>query len=134
MATSLSTPHGPRWPGAPSPRAIRRIRSSNDPFLFDHFHVHDDDVVLAGSELATNALVHTGSGFIVTVHETGPSASRCKTRTRRDPQPEAGADPEGSTGRGLRIVDALARRWGTEPLATGKVVWAEFRLRSGGSP
>ena len=32
-------------------------------------------------------------------------------------------------GRGLRIVEALAERWGSDPLDAGKVVWAELPCR-----
>jgi hypothetical protein len=35
-----------------------------------------------------------------------------------------GPDAEG--GRGLLIVSALARSWGTEPLSAGKCVWFEL--------
>ena len=33
--------------------------------------------------------------------------------------------PEAESGRGLRIVAALARRWGTDPCEAGKTVWFE---------
>jgi anti-sigma regulatory factor (Ser/Thr protein kinase) len=35
-------------------------------------------------------------------------------------------------GRGLHVVDALARRWGVDAHARGKVVWAELALANGG--
>lgn len=87
-----------------------------------------EDVVLATSELATNALLHARSEFAVTV------SSRDRT-VRLEVDDGSASDlhhgpvaaPEASTGRGLIIVHALAHRWGSEPLATGKVVWAEFR-------
>ncbi|MEU2539379.1 ATP-binding protein [Streptomyces iakyrus] len=37
--------------------------------------------------------------------------------------------PEGESGRGLLLVDALAERWGsTARSPVGKTVWAELRL------
>ena len=33
-----------------------------------------------------------------------------------------------TTGRGLRILDDLAVRWGTRPTDAGKVVWFDFDL------
>lgn len=35
-------------------------------------------------------------------------------------------DPWASGGRGLMLVEALADRWGYEPLPHGKVVWFEL--------
>lgn len=37
-------------------------------------------------------------------------------------------DPTESN-RGLRIIDALAQRWGIESTETGKTIWAEFLLQ-----
>jgi anti-sigma regulatory factor (Ser/Thr protein kinase) len=36
------------------------------------------------------------------------------------------ADPDATSGRGLRIVQALACRWGFEPEGRGQCVWAEL--------
>ena len=67
-------------------------------------------MVLAASELVTNALVQR-SGFIVTVSSRDRTVRlEVQDADPNGPQPEAGADPGGSTGRGLRIVDALAHR------------------------
>jgi PAS domain S-box-containing protein len=38
----------------------------------------------------------------------------------------AGPDSSAETGRGLVLVDALAKRWGARPTADGKVVWVEL--------
>lgn len=32
---------------------------------------------------------------------------------------------EDESGRGMLIIETLSHRWGWEPLATGKVVWAD---------
>ncbi|UYQ63662.1 ATP-binding protein [Streptomyces peucetius] len=87
------------------------------------------DVTLCVSELAANALVHgvpPGRGYLlrmwlyeqgcalrVEVHDSGYG----RPRVRR---------PEGESGRGLLLVDALADRWGVGPREPGKVVWCEF--------
>ncbi|MDQ1007302.1 hypothetical protein QFZ82_001787 [Streptomyces sp. V4I23] len=39
-----------------------------------------------------------------------------------------GARPEEEAGRGLRVVSALAREWGTSRTARGKTVWCELSL------
>jgi hypothetical protein len=34
--------------------------------------------------------------------------------------------PVAISGRGLRLITALTRRWGTDVVGDGKVVWAEL--------
>jgi anti-sigma regulatory factor (Ser/Thr protein kinase) len=89
------------------------------------------DVTLLASELATNAIRHTASGmdgtFSVCVHiqdsqiraevhdlgcDTAPSV-------RRTGSPE-------ESGAGLRLVDAIADRWGFYGGPRGRVVWFEM--------
>lgn len=83
------------------------------------------DVELLVSELVTNAVlharsasrvtvVHTDSTLRITVSDTSPTRPRM-----RDYGPGA------VTGRGLLLVDRIARRWGVEPSSTGKSVWFE---------
>jgi hypothetical protein len=36
--------------------------------------------------------------------------------------------PRDARGRGLQVVEGLARRWGVDPVPGGKRVWAEFEL------
>ena len=36
------------------------------------------------------------------------------------------ATPDASGGRGVHIVEELARTWGWDPVTTGKIVWAEL--------
>jgi len=92
-----------------------------------------DEAVLVVSELATNAVLHSGcqpgEEFEV-VAELMPACLRIvvtdpghsgDTPRRRDP-------PLGSAGGlGLRVVDKLARRWGSEQRGTTRV-WAELAL------
>lgn len=82
-----------------------------------------DDAVLVVSELTTNALLHgseptelrlaSGSdGLRVEVHD----GSRLQPRTHH-------FGLTSTTGRGLRLVAAVASDWGTEASADGKKVW-----------
>ena len=81
-------------------------------------------VELLVSELATNCIRHTDSAFELTIIQSGYGIRVEATDydagkpTMRSPEP---TDP---SGRGLRIVDALADAWGVEHRsAQGKTVW-----------
>jgi anti-sigma regulatory factor (Ser/Thr protein kinase) len=86
-----------------------------------------DDVSLCVSELATNALVHgvpPGRGFLLRVRYDG-AVLRVEVHDSGSGWPCL-AEGAGEGGRGLRIVDALADKWGVGHRDPGKVVWAEF--------
>jgi anti-sigma regulatory factor (Ser/Thr protein kinase) len=77
------------------------------------------------SELTTNALRHAAGPFEVRVRaeprvrvEVRDSSTRLPTVRDLDATEES--------GRGLHIVGELARAWGTEERADGKVVWFEL--------
>jgi hypothetical protein len=85
-----------------------------------------DDAVLVAGELATNAVRHAESAFVV-----GLSRRRDAVRivvTDRSPAPPRRREPAALEpgGRGLRIVEDVSRRWGSEPVPGGKLVWAEL--------
>jgi hypothetical protein len=85
-----------------------------------------DDASIVVTELATNAVLHARSEFIVSLsfqHDT----LRVSVRDASSALP-AMQDPthHSISGRGLVLVSAVAQRWGTELLADGKVVWAEL--------
>lgn len=95
-----------------------------------------DEVALVASELVVNAVRHAGSaggcefGVRWTVHPDAvivvvedPSTELPVPRT-----PAAGA----TSGRGLRIVEALTTDWGYELTPVGKRVWAKIALRAAG--
>ncbi|GAA3161900.1 hypothetical protein GCM10010466_61110 [Planomonospora alba] len=94
-----------------------------------------EQAVLLTSELATNAVQHTGSGadgfFEVSVYLVGGSlrvevadagGTAGAPRVRR-PDPDAEQLPG---GRGLAIVELCAARWGQSGDASGRVVWFEL--------
>jgi len=90
-----------------------------------------ETVTLLTSELVTNAIVHAGSEVDVVVRLTG-EAARVEVTDRSDALPalRTAAEEEGS-GRGLALVEALARRWGTRHLVSGgKTVWFEITRAS----
>jgi anti-sigma regulatory factor (Ser/Thr protein kinase) len=88
-----------------------------------------DDAVLVASELVGNAVRHTTGGpdcltitvdgdqIVVSVHDPEPDDGRVHLS-------ETAADPLAESGRGLWLVQTLARRWYVETTAVGKAVVA----------
>lgn len=93
-----------------------------------------DDAMLLVSELVTNAIRYTRSGAgdgVVTltlldlghamryeVTDEGGAATR--------PEPSGAVPFYSENGRGLRLVDALADTWDTEPCGAGIRTWFEL--------
>jgi serine/threonine-protein kinase RsbW len=81
-------------------------------------------VELMVSELATNCIRHTDSGFDLTIIRSGPEIRveatdhAGGTPTMRSPKP---TEP---SGRGLKIIDMLSAGWGVQSASgMGKTVW-----------
>ena len=114
---SLEAPHGARQ------FVVEVLRERGDIELIG-------DASLIVSELATNTVVHGCCRFEVAVQfdpgtvTLSVSDSSAALPAIRDPSP---ADPH---GRGLLVVDALARRWGWVQTRAGKRVWAELTSAS----
>ena len=91
-----------------------------------------DDLVLATSEVVTNALVHAATAIQlrVRVSDTGLRVEVADGSphlpVRRDHSRGAG------TGRGLHLVGEVTDDWGACPEPTGKFVWFEKRFRGDG--
>src|SRR5437868_15044240 len=70
---------------------------------------------LLTSELATNAILHARTDFVVAVSRRG-DAVRVAVRDEDPSLPDLQRPMlDGETGRGLVTVDALADAWGIEP-------------------
>ena len=99
-----------------------------------------DDAVLCLSEALTNAVLHARPARPVTVTiRRGPGRLRFEIadadRAMCVPEPRypAGAGPApqdqlAECGRGLRVIDALAARWGVAADDAGKRVWFEHDI------
>jgi anti-sigma regulatory factor (Ser/Thr protein kinase) len=96
-----------------------------------------DAVALIATELASNSVQHAASGFAIRVEQL-PHQIRIEVEDDGEGQPVVGSPGPGDTsGRGLRIVDALADVWGVIPKeqTVGKTVWVTISLgRADGSP
>jgi anti-sigma regulatory factor (Ser/Thr protein kinase) len=88
-----------------------------------------DEAELLVSELATNAVLHGAPPVTVRVECDG-SLGMCVSVSDTGPEHplEREAAAEEESGRGVRLVDVISDRWGTDEHAgNGKAVW--FRLR-----
>ena len=89
-----------------------------------------DLAVLLVSELATNAIIHVGRPFKVTV-DVSPARLWVGVDDLSPLRSEPGPiDVSATSGRGLFLVAAMANRWGIEPKPAGKRAWFELLSRS----
>jgi anti-sigma regulatory factor (Ser/Thr protein kinase) len=85
-----------------------------------------ETAALLVSEVVTNAVLHGRSDLILVVEDRGRSAYVSVSDTSPMPPRVHNFAVESATGRGLRLLDQLALRWGVDPATTGgKVVWFE---------
>ncbi|MFI6473191.1 ATP-binding protein [Streptomyces sp. NPDC050516] len=108
--------------------AVGEIRRALRELLGPSGHSGAADVAeLLTSELVTNALVHTDHGAVVTA-TVGESGLRVEVRdfVAALPTPYAPSADDGTHGRGLLLVQALADAWGVHEHGMGKVVWFEL--------
>jgi hypothetical protein len=86
------------------------------------------DAALVVTELATNAVLHAGPAFSVSLALSG-SAIRISVGDTV-PLGPTGVDKQlaAASGHGLGVVAAMATRWGVETGPSGKAVWAELPL------
>lgn len=115
------------------PESVREARRFVLDALGDEADVSGDAVLLT-SELATNAVIHARTLFVVTVRRVGSSvrvdvqdgstiaAHRCRYSATS------------GTGRGLGMVEDVADAWGVEEVTDGKRVWFTLTVgrRAGG--
>jgi anti-sigma regulatory factor (Ser/Thr protein kinase) len=97
---------------------------------FEHWGLEAglDDAQLLVSELCSNVIRHAGTTMVVTVRW-APDERLVRVSVHDGstlmPLVRAPSDVAAS-GRGLRIVGGLARRWGSHPSSLGKTVWFEL--------
>ncbi len=87
-----------------------------------------DEAELVAGELAANSLIHARSGFTVRLQIVDEGILVVEVTDESPALPSMRAPGSTvTTGRGLRIVDHLAKRWGTRPHpAGGKTIWVEL--------
>jgi anti-sigma regulatory factor (Ser/Thr protein kinase) len=96
-------------------------------------HLGREDVetaMLLTSELITNATLHAGTGCVLTLRGTANLLHiRVADEDPRVPAKKLVFRDELATGRGLRLLEVLCRRWGVDQDATGKTVWCDLPVR-----
>jgi anti-sigma regulatory factor (Ser/Thr protein kinase) len=92
------------------------------------------DAELLVSELVTNAVLHARSATRVTIERDGERNGSVLRFSVYDASPTRPRlrdyGPQAVTGRGLLLVDRIARRWGVDPQDAGKCVWFEVESRA----
>jgi anti-sigma regulatory factor (Ser/Thr protein kinase) len=85
-----------------------------------------EQLVLIGSELVTNAVLHARTELTLTL-ELRENRVRVSVKDRSQaPATLRHYRRDALTGRGLGVVAALSDTWGVSAAADGKVVWAEL--------
>jgi len=88
--------------------------------------VHDDAVLLL-DEVAANAIVHIGSPTVEIALRHAGQIVRGEVRDLgADPVPAPRRGSAEESGRGLLIVDLLAKEWGSCRTGSGRLVWFEL--------
>lgn len=134
--TTITTTREAQFPS--TPRGARSARRLSARWMEEWGHPPASDashaVALVVGELAANAVQHgrvPGRDFhLRLVLDTRAGLVRIEVADaaggKRPPVAPPSACPDGESGRGLFLVDALAERWGWVPRrAVGKIVWAE---------
>jgi hypothetical protein len=95
--------------------------------VIDSWGLRSDEAILVVSELAANALSHARSAFTVALQRDGGAVVVEVSDASPAPPAITMPPPDAADGRGLLIVDRVARAWGSRPLSSGgKVVWVEL--------
>ena len=90
-----------------------------------------ETAMLLTSELVTNATVHAGTGCELSLTG-GKNVLHISVSDRdaRVPVKRLSVSDELATGRGLRLLEVLCRRWGVTPGdGVGKTVWCDLPVR-----
>lgn len=100
-------------------RRWRLARCREDPLVAD--------TLIVVTELVENVVKHTGDGGDLNLLLRPGTVVIEVADTSSQPPVLKEPDLRRASGRGLRMIDALASRWGVRPKSDGKVVWVELR-------
>ena len=86
------------------------------------------DTALVVTELASNAVLHAGSAFSVSLAVSGDTIRISVSDTLPFGPTGVAQQMTAASGHGLGVVAAMATRWGVATAPGGKAVWAELPL------
>jgi hypothetical protein len=116
----------------PSARGARRFVASTLA-TWKLRHLVELACLLVG-ELVANVLLHAGTDFDIRLRSTeGSVRVEVHDGSARLPVRKYYSSTS-TTGRGLLLVGEMARTWGAETEASGKVVWFELDVATGVTP
>jgi anti-sigma regulatory factor (Ser/Thr protein kinase) len=108
------------------PQSARAARRFVEELLREWHREHVSDLVtLLTSELVTNAVTHARSSLDLEVDCLRDAVRVCVHDRGEGVPVRRHVSIEATSGRGLALVDTLARRWGVDPGSPGKAVWFE---------
>lgn len=88
-----------------------------------------EDAEIVVTELVENAVRHTQDACEVTMERRGGGLTIRVADFGHNPPRMRRPAPDVAGGRGLLMVDTIARRWGFESTDSGKVVWADLAVQ-----
>ena len=121
----------------PEPTSVGRARRAARAAL-QQWGTSEDlegDALVVVSELVTNAVLHTDGGIAVDIALAAEAVRvRVQDSSSEPPRPRP-APPDATSGRGLGLVEDLARDWGVVDIeGAGKAVWFEVATAAAVSP
>jgi anti-sigma regulatory factor (Ser/Thr protein kinase) len=120
------------WVGEPHVDVLRGVRREVDELL-RRWGVPDvvaEEAGMVVGELVANVVVHAQTTFRLVVRREGLLLIVAVEDGCVGARPVKHLNLSIGRGLGLRLVSAIALRWGWDEHATGKTVWAEFLLPS----
>lgn len=114
-----------RFEPTPFAASVARRFVADAMHAWGHHHAVDATELVV-SELVGNAVRYGQRRFRVTVAQLPDGIRVAVTDTSEEPPVLRPQDHEATGGRGLHLIDALSRRWGTHLFDGGKTVWAEI--------
>jgi anti-sigma regulatory factor (Ser/Thr protein kinase) len=85
-----------------------------------------DEALLVISELATNAVVHARTEFVLEIDRAG-NQMVLSVFDSSEMLPNVQREANDAHGRGLQIIGTLCENWGVTPSVAGKRVWGILR-------
>jgi len=86
----------------------------------------EEPTALVVSELVTNSVVHACDPIALHLREESDHVRVGVSDGSTVACNDEPAGPDGTSGRGMRIVERIASRWGSEVSDVGKLTWADI--------